>query len=119
MPRSLEDLITRWEQIAQHAATYNLTLDDWLNDLDLRDIINRRIADAPASDMSVLESRLNAADAMFRDATLESQRSLWGPTAGAEHHSTRQWWYFRYPSAAGATMRRDLETAGVLPRSHR
>ena len=116
MPRSLEDLIARWEQIAKYAATYNLGLDDWLNDLDLRDIIDRRIVETPAAIMSVLESRLNAADEGFRNATLEAKRSLWGPTAGADHHASRQWWYFRYPSAAGATMRRDLETAGVLPR---
>jgi len=57
-------------------------------------------------------------DGVFRAATLESNQSLWGPTAGGEHHPSRQWWYFRYPSTPGPSMRRDLETAGVLRRLH-
>jgi len=119
MPRSLEDLVDRWEQIAAHAATYNLTLDDWLNDLDLRDIIGRRTAEASAPLPAAVQSRLAIADEAFRAATRESSQSLWGPTAGGEHHATRQWWYFRYPMRPGLTMRHDLETAGVLPRPAR
>lgn len=118
MPRSLDDLVARWAQIAAHAGTYNLTLDDWLNDLDLRDIISRRMTETPDAITADIEARLMSADQAFRTATLESKQSLWGPTAGGEHHATRQWWYFRYPSSPGPSMRRDLETAGVLRRSH-
>ena len=119
MPRSLEDLVARWEQIATHAATYNLTLDDWLNDLDLRDIIGRRIAETPDAHTAEIQARLGAADQTFRDATRESTQSLWGPTAGGEHDPTRHWWYFRYPASPGPSMRRDLEIAGVLRRADR
>jgi hypothetical protein len=118
MPRTLEDLVNRWAQIAAHAATYNLMLDDWLNDLDLRDIIGRRLSQTPDALTPEIEARLTSADAVFRAATLESNQSLWGPTAGGEHHPSRQWWYFRYPSTPGPSMRRDLETAGVLRRLH-
>jgi len=116
MSRSLEDLVARWERIAKHAATYNLTLDDWLNDLDLRDMIGRQM-DEPAAADGALRVRLETADRAFRDATLESKRSMWGPTAGGEHHAARHWWYFRYPSSPGASMRADLEVAGVLARN--
>lgn len=114
MPQSLADLVGRWEEIAKHAATYNLTLDDWLNDLDLRDMIARQMSDALTVDDS-LRPRLEAADQAFRAATRESNRSMWGPTAGGEHHATRHWWYFRYPSSPGSEMRRDLTSAGILP----
>ena len=109
MARSLEELVERWEQIAKHAATYNLTLDDWLNDLDLRDIIGRRIAEMERAVGSALQSRLAAADRAFREATRESQHSLWGSNSGVHHDRTRQWWYFRYPVSPGADLRADLE----------
>src|SRR3954470_8660634 len=98
MTRTLPTMIAQWEEIAKHASTYNLTLDDWLNDLDLRDLIEREMAKAPTVDRDALRSRLELADQAFRDATRESNSSLWGRTAGADHHATRQWWYFRYPS---------------------
>ncbi len=111
MAQSLEELVSRWERTAKSAATYNLTLDDWLNDLDLRDIIDRQSSANPG-----LRARLDAADREFRANTAESKRSMWGPTAGAEHHLTRHWWYFRYPSSPGESMELDLIAAGILPR---
>src|SRR5436305_15030105 len=116
MKRALTAMIAQWEHIATHASTYNLTLDDWLNDLDLRDLIERELAKAPAVDRDALRSRLELVDQAFRDATRESNGSLWGPRSGAEHHATRQWWYFRYPSSPGDSMRADLEAAGILSR---
>ncbi len=113
MTRSIEDMIAQWEMIARHASTYSLTLDDWLNDLDLRDIIARQLAAAPLAEGNDIRSRLEAADRIFRDGTREAERSLWGP-AGASHSVNREWWYFRYPSLPGGSMRRDLESAGVL-----
>ena len=115
MARSLGELVARWEEIARDAATFDLTLDDWLNDLDLRDMIDRQI-DSLAVDESILRSRLESADRAFREATREAKRSLWGLHAGAKHDATRQWWYFRYPSRPGRSMRHDLETAGIVPR---
>ena len=111
MAQSLEEMVSRWERTAKSAATYNLTLDDWLNDLDLRDIIDRQ-SSANAS----LHARLDAADREFRANTAESKRSMWGPTAGAEHHLTRHWWYFRHPSSPGTELRRELQAAGILPK---
>jgi hypothetical protein len=118
MARSLEEMVARWAEIAKHAATYNLTVDDWLNDLDLRDMIARQVAGVAVSDTSV-RSRLESADRVFREATLEAKQSLWGPAAGAEHHPKRQWWYFRYPRLPGASMKHDLEAAGVTVQRRR
>jgi hypothetical protein len=113
MARSLEESVARWEAIAKTAATYNLTLDDWLNDLDLRDVIERQRRHGEITD--ALQSRLEAADHEFRENTRETTRSLWGDNAGADHRPTREWWYFRYPSSPGKEMRTDLQAAGVLP----
>ena len=116
MKRSLAELVARWEQVAKRAATYNLTLDDWLNDLDLRDIISREDIDRASADASILRSRLDAADRLFREATSQATGSLWGHVAGAGHDAIRHWWYFRYPRSPGDSMRRDLSAAGILLR---
>jgi hypothetical protein len=114
MTQSLRQMVERWEQVAKHAATYNLTLDDWLNDLDLRDLIDRRMSSRSGADPK-LKDRVDAADHTFRKATAESKGSLWGAVAGAAHRSATQWWYFRYPSSPGPAMVADLRAAGILP----
>ena len=111
----LEGLVARWSAIASTAGRYDLTLDDWLNDLDLRDILAGALAVAPAFARDEVRSALSRADAAFRAATVESARSLWGAAGeGANaHDQVRQWWYFRYPRHPGATMRADLAEAGI------
>jgi len=109
-------MIVQWEEIAGHASTYNLTLDDWLNDLDLRDLIAREMGKVSAVDRDALRSRLESIDQAFRAATRASNSSLWGRTSGADHDAARQWWYFRYPISPGDAMRDDLETVGILSR---
>ena len=116
MPRSLEELIARWKQVATHAAAYDLTLDDWLNDLDLRALIERQLSIASAPLTAELSSGLAAADAEFRRGTRESARSLWGEAGERDHDREMHWWYFRYPSAPGPEMHADLRAAGIIPR---
>ena len=115
MTDSLEQMVARWKQVAQHAATYDLTLDDWLNDLDLRDLIDRNMSNQVGPVARVMVD-LDSADRAFRESTAESRDSLWGTSAGAKHDHERQWWYFRYPKFPRGTMRSDLEHAGIIAR---
>lgn len=113
--RGLSGIIAQWEAIARRAARYDLTLDDWLNDLDLRDIIAGALAVAPESEPRELHARMDRADDLFRAATVASAHSLWG-TAGDVANGqdpVRQWWYFRRPAHPGQTMLADLATAGI------
>ena len=107
----LRGIVAKWDAISSRAERYDLTLDDWLNDLDLRDIIAGAIVVAPEQERQVVQSILARADDRFRGATMESPRPLVG---GANRAA--QWWYLRYPAQPGASMRDDLMVAGFLTR---
>jgi hypothetical protein len=108
--RGLRGLVAKWDAIATGAERYDLTLDDWLNDLDVRDIIAGAMAVAPEREHQAVRSTLERADDRFRKATVESPRPL---AADAE---PAQWWYLRYPAQPGAGLRKELGAAGYLQR---
>jgi hypothetical protein len=110
------ELVHRWERIVDEVERgYDLTLDDYLNDMDLRDLVARTAPTAPASTRSAMAPRLAAADSRFRSAT-EPCGPLWGPDVAEEqaHDPRRQWWYFRRPARPGPTLAADLTQAGLL-----
>jgi hypothetical protein len=110
----LSGAVARWESIAESVDGYDLTLDDWLNDMDLRDIIAGAFAAAGESERKSVSSRLKQADSRFREATIATG-PVWGDAVAASHshHPERTWWYFRIPRHPGATLRSDLESAGL------
>lgn len=105
-------LVANWDAIASRAERYDLTLDDWLNDLDLRDIIAGAMSVAPEHDRHAVQSILGVADDRFRRATIEAPRPL-----VADTDRVAQWWYLRCPAHPGASMRDDLLAAGLLART--
>jgi hypothetical protein len=116
--KGLRGIIGDWDTIARGAEHYDLTLDDWLNDLDLRDIIAGAMAAAPETTIRDLRDALERADDAFRAATIEFKQSLWevgidGTRSTPRHDRVAQWWYFRYPRRPGFSMQRDLESAGI------
>jgi hypothetical protein len=89
------ELIERWERIAAHPVA--LGHDDWLNDLDVRQLLHdlRRRERAP------YRARLQASDAAFKAFTRPVRTCLWGE-ANAERNGwtrRRNWWYYRIPAA--------------------
>lgn len=114
--KGLGGIIASWDAIARSAERYDLTLDDWLNDLDLRDIIAGAMTVAPETVVADLRDALDRADDAFRAATVELEQSLWGVHGAGgtrAHDPVSQWWYFRYPRRPGFSMRRDLDSAGI------
>ena len=110
----LEGAVARWEAIAVSAKNYDFTLDDWLNDMDLRDIIAGALAVAGPDEKKAVSERLNKADHKLREATVETG-SIWGSAMSGEMapDPKKAWWYFRRPMDPGETMQEDLEAAGL------
>ena len=111
----LDGLVRGWEDAVEAvAAGYPLdTLDDYLNDLDGRQILADALAVAPREDADRLRPRIAAADARFGALVVPTARPLWGERAAAAHGWTadRSWWYWRRPRRAGAELDREIDAA--------
>jgi hypothetical protein len=110
----LEGAIDRWDALARSARDYDLTLDDWLNDMDLRDVIEGSMQAADEPERESVAKLLAKADARMKKATVETG-SIWGK-ANAEKYQydpVRTWWYFRRPRHPGEMMQNDLIAAGL------
>jgi DNA-binding transcriptional regulator YbjK len=112
----LTGLLRGWEAtVASVAEGYPLdTLDDYLNDLDGRQILDEALAIAPRTEAERLRARVAAADARFRALIVPTVRCLWGDRAAAEHgwSADRSWWYWSRPQRTGAELSREID--GVL-----
>lgn len=113
----LEGLVREWEAtVASIAAGYRLTWDDYVNDLDLRQIVEELLSAEPDTRGPLLR-RLRAADATLREATLPSATCVWGEDVAARHrwNPRRSWWYWAVPRRAGRDLVDDLAARGVTP----
>ena len=111
----LDGLVRGWEETVESVAGgYPLdTLDDYLNDLDGRQILADALAVAARNDAERLRPRITAADARFRALVVPTARPLWGERAATAHGWTpdRSWWYWSRPRRAGAELDRELDAA--------
>jgi hypothetical protein len=108
----LEGLVARWESFVDElAGGYALGLDDYLNDLDLRDILEGALAVAGGSGARSARRRTAASDERFRGATVECA-PLWGETG--ERAAAVPWWYRRRPLNPGEELREGFRREGPL-----
>jgi len=112
----LAGLDDRWESIVdQLDQGYDLTLDDWLNDMDLRDILAGALAVAPEAARAAVSAQVADADRRYLDGTLPTRAPLWGEEIAEEegHDAERQPWFFRMPKRPGPELAGELEDAGL------
>ena len=110
----LDGAVDRWDVIARSAKDYDFTLDDWLNDMDLRDIIEGALQAADEAERAAVSRRLVNADERLMKATVQTG-SIWGDAmaAAAAYDPGTTWWYFRRPVNPGEIMQADLDAAGL------
>jgi hypothetical protein len=103
----LTGLVGRWTHIVDEVSRgYQLTLDDYLNDMDVRDIIAGALTVANPDQHEEVARSLEEADRKLREATKASPSLLDNPP------NLARWWYWRRPKKAGPALTRDL--ANVL-----
>ena len=100
----LEGLLAGWERTVEGVAGgYKGDLEEYLNELDGRQILQDARAVAPPSAKSSLETRLSAADSRMKELTAPIESCLWGDSTAKKHGWTAQssWWYFAKPRIVG------------------
>jgi len=100
----LMGLIKGWETTIESVERgYSLGLDDYLNDMDGRQLIEETLSITPDKDKKKCADRLRQADARMKKLLAPARKCLWGDeVAEAEGWSARKnWWYFMKPIKAG------------------
>ena len=110
----IEFLACRWEEIAHTVADgYTLGLDDYLNDLDIRELLEGSLRVARPAELLQFRARVRQADEGFRAATRDAGRCLWGEAVEADEAWAPEtaWWYYRMPNRPGEELASDLGDA--------
>ena len=108
----LQGLVDNWERIvALIEQGYPHSLDDYLNDMDSRQLLENAVEIAP-DDAAAFRSRVAEADRRARQHLMPAGRCLWGQIVADEEGwvEARQWWYFARPRTPGARLRDELES---------
>ena len=109
---SLADRVARWARIVEALKTgWRFDLDDWLNDMDLRQLIHDGWPLYGPDEKAAVEAMIRQADSHFLLHTVDAGKCLWGrKTARRERWSaTRNWWYFRKPRKAEVAFIEEVE----------
>ena len=110
----LRDLIEQWASFATDLARKNYTfdLDNWLNDVDVRELILEALPMFSREDMCDHALKLDNADKTFMAATKPFKRCVWGSGTAKKEKWTaeKNWWYFRTPLRSNAQLEDELAT---------
>ena len=106
-----DGLIETWEHLVEQVETgYPLGLDDYLNDLDGRELIAVLMASVARALTPPQKRRLEAADARMKAAVKPLKTCLWGDRLAKANgwDATRNWWYFSKPAKPGPDLAQEL-----------
>ena len=91
---------------------YNFDLDNWLNDVDVRQLIEEALPMFSREEMGDHSLKLDGADKSFMEATKDFKRCVWSSrTAKVENWTAaKNWWYFRTPRRSNGQLEDELAT---------
>ena len=103
--RSVGNRLRAWEQLSARLATFGQTeddyylIDEYVNDLDIRDALERLRAQLPAEARTGFDALLNQLDQRFREVTQDDggESLHWRLNEPASATAARAWWWQRRP----------------------
>ena len=110
--QGLRGLVENWERVVNQVIQgYNLTLDDYLNDMDGRQMLANALDLAPVEVRDAFLPRVHDADLHIRLNLVPAGRCLWGGIVAEEEGWSEEthWWYFERPRNPGPRLRAELE----------
>ena len=110
----IRELIDQWAAFTRDLEMkgYNFDLDNWRNDVDVRELILEALPMFSREEMGDHALKLDQADSSFRSATRDFKRCVWGHGTQKKEKWTVQknWWYFRTPSRSNDQLEDELAT---------
>jgi len=110
--QGLLGLIENWERVVgQVLEGYPLTLDDYLNDMDGRQLLQNALDLAPDDVRHGFLPRVQEADTRIRVNLMPAGRCLWGSIVAEEEQWIDEvnWWYFEKPRNPGPKLKQELD----------
>lgn len=111
--RGLEGLVENWESVVRSVEDgYSLGLDDYLNDLDARQLIEEALIVASTVQLNEFRARIEQTDKVFKSLTEPIEYSLWGNEVAEEEGWTPEnnWWYYARPIDADPELLNEIDT---------
>ncbi|HMV46516.1 MAG TPA: hypothetical protein PLD20_28455 [Blastocatellia bacterium] len=105
--KGLVGLVESWENVVQAVDEgYALGLDDYLNDLDARQLLAEALTVAAPGEAAKFEERIQQADDQMKSLTTRAGVCLWGDEVAEEEGWTpkKNWWYYARPIVANADL---------------
>jgi hypothetical protein len=109
----VQELIDQWADFAAALAKgYSFDLDNWLNDVDVRELILEALPMFGTEELGGHALKLDQADKAFLTATRDFRKCVWGKGTAKKEKWTPQknWWYFRTPISSNAQLEDELAT---------
>ena len=112
----LDGLLKHWQSTVDTVAEgYDLTMEDYLNDMETRDVLAGALDVANADQRKAAESSLENLDKRFRELTVECPPVIGERTAKENGHDPAdQWWFYRRPRNPSPDFEEMLREAGLL-----
>jgi hypothetical protein len=108
----LRGLAESWEEVVRSVEEgYSLGLDDYLNDLDGRQLLDEALAVAAAQEKKTALQRVRRADAKMKTLVRPAGRCLWGDETARQEGWTakKNWWYFSIPIRPGEELIAEID----------
>jgi hypothetical protein len=108
---SVNEVVATWETVVEAIeAGYQMTIDDFTNDVSIRRWPEEARPMLTANVAKAMDDRLRPLDARFREATTDAAGQLPGAGAGGIH-----WWERRLPLLLVGELAEDVERMKLLP----
>jgi hypothetical protein len=107
-------LIKNWESVVESVRRgYPLGLDDYLNDLDGRQLLEEALAMAPIEQKEKFLERVRRSDKLMQTLVKPAGKCLWGEEVAETEGWTaeKNWWYFTQPIHANPELLNEIEEA--------
>jgi hypothetical protein len=108
----LAGLVEAWGKVVSLVQQgYPYSLDDYMNDLDGRQLLEETLAIIPEEERKKNHKRLQRADELMRTLVRPVRKCLWGESVARSEGWTREknWWYFSRPIQAPPELFSDIE----------